>query len=77
MTSYSKYYNKKYNLVGPLFQGRYNAKYVTKEKGLKLVSEYIRSNPIKAGIVTEIECYKWYKGLSLEIENIEIERQWK
>jgi putative transposase len=71
MTSYSKYFNSRYNLVGSLFQGKYKSRYVTKEKGVEIVSEYIKQNPIKAGIVTEIECYKWYKELSLSSRNIE------
>lgn len=75
MTSYTKYFNKRYGLVGHLFQGNYKSRYVTKERGVKMVSEYIRGNPIKAGIVTQIECYKWYKELSLEAKNIDIIEQ--
>ena len=75
MTAYSKYINKKYNLVGRLFQDRYRTKFVTREKGLKMVSEYIRRNPIEAGLVTKIECYKWYGDLSLGREYTDIEEE--
>lgn len=42
---YSMYFNKKYNRVGPLFQGRYKAVFVEKENYLIYLSKYIHLNP--------------------------------
>ena len=75
MSSYSKYFNKRHNVVGHLFQSPYRSSYVSKEKGFSLLNEYIRNNPIKAGIVSNIECYKWYKGVSLSDANMDIEEE--
>ena len=72
MTAYSKYFNKKYNLTGRLFQSRYKTRFVTKENGFIMVNEYIKMNPVKAGLVTEVENYKWYENLSPGIKNIDM-----
>lgn len=73
MTAYAKYINKKYNLVGRLFQSPYKTRYVTEERGLKMVMEYIKQNPVEAGFVTEIDHYKWYQDLSLGGKKAHIE----
>lgn len=44
-TSYSMYFNKKYDRVGPLFQGVYKAILVTEEPYLLHLSRYIHLNP--------------------------------
>lgn len=44
-TSYSKYYNKKYERVGPLFQGRYKAEKISEPSTAAIVSRYIHLNP--------------------------------
>jgi putative transposase len=45
LTRYSKYFNKKYNRVGPLFQGRYKAVLVNNDRYLLHLSRYIHQNP--------------------------------
>lgn len=45
MTSYSMYFNKKYDRVGPLFQGRYLASRIDNDPYLHHVSRYIHRNP--------------------------------
>lgn len=45
MTSYSKYFNQKYNRVGPLFQSRYLASRITNDGYLLHISRYIHLNP--------------------------------
>ncbi len=67
-TSYSKYFNKKYNLVGSTFQRPFHARYVTKDRGFQLVSNYIRNNPVKAGMVSDAQYYRWYLECSLSLE---------
>lgn len=46
-TSYSKYFNKKNERVGPLFQGRFKAEHVNRDEYLKYLFAYIHLNPIK------------------------------
>lgn len=43
---YSYYFNKKYNRVGPLFQGRFKAILIKTEEQLKNVFVYVNTNPI-------------------------------
>ncbi len=45
MASYSMYFNKKYDRVGPLFQGRYLASHITSDVYLHHISRYIHRNP--------------------------------
>lgn len=46
---YAKYFNKKYNRVGPLFQGKYKAALVDKENYLLHLTRYIHLNPFEPG----------------------------
>lgn len=43
--TYCKYFNKKYNRVGSLFQGRFKAKIVRRDEYLLQLSKYIHLNP--------------------------------
>lgn len=63
-TSYTGYFNRRYERVGHLFQGRYKAVIVEKESHLLEVSRYIHLNPIRAGICNRPEDYPWssFKG---------------
>lgn len=59
--SYTKYFNTKYQRVGPLFQGVFKALHVESDEQLIHLSRYIHLNPvtgfmIKAG---ELRDYKW------------------
>lgn len=42
---YSMYFNKRHDRLGPLFQGRYKAKLITKDNYLLHLSRYIHLNP--------------------------------
>ena len=44
-TSYAKYFNKKYERVGHIFQDKFKAKMVTTDAYLLRVSAYIHNNP--------------------------------
>lgn len=59
LTSYSMYFNKKYDRVGPLFQGRFKSKLCDRETYFLGASRYISLNPIEAGIVEKLEDYPW------------------
>ncbi|BEP30332.1 transposase [Helicovermis profundi] len=65
--AYSKYFNKKYNRTGTIFDGRLSIRDVNnREYYLKLIC-YIAFNPVKANLVKNPNEYKW--GAHLEIVN--------
>lgn len=47
LTRYSAYFNKKYDRVGSLFQGRYKAVMVKDDRQLLILSRYIHRNPLE------------------------------
>lgn len=55
---YAQYYNRKYERVGYLFQGRYKSEIITDEVYLLSAFRYILNNPEKAGICRADE-YRW------------------
>ena len=57
--SYSKAINKKYSRVGSLFQGRYKASEITSESYYTRIITYIHQNPVVAGLVKNMEDYKY------------------
>lgn len=59
-SKYVKYFNKKYNRVGPLFQGIYKAVFIETEEQLLHVSRYIHLNPKEVlGKGKELIDYPW------------------
>lgn len=46
-TSYSMYFNKKYERSGSLFQGRFKARMVVSDEYMKYLYAYIHLNPVK------------------------------
>ncbi|NUO10520.1 MAG: transposase, partial [Candidatus Brocadia sp.] len=58
-TSYSVYFNRKYRRSGHLFQGRYKSILVGEESYWRGLSFYIHLNPVRAGMVKELEEYAW------------------
>ncbi len=53
MTSYSRYFNKKYLRVGPVFQSNFLASRITSDAYLWHVSRYIHLNPLDIGASPE------------------------
>ena len=47
LTGYTKFFNKKYDRVGPLFQSRFKAEHVDRDEYLKYLYAYIHLNPVK------------------------------
>ncbi len=45
--SYTRFFNTKYDRVGPLFQGTFKAKLIDNDEYLLQVSKYIHRNPLK------------------------------
>ena len=56
-TSYSKYFNKKYDRVGSLFQDQFKAVHIGSNEQLLWVSAYIHQNPAVSGLVKEPSTY--------------------
>ena len=57
--NYAIYFNRKYQRVGHLWQGRFKSWYVTDEAYLFTLMCYIEQNPLKAGIVKDIAHYPY------------------
>jgi putative transposase len=58
-TSYSMYFNKKYKRVGPIFQDSFKAVNVGNDEYLSWLSVYIHQNPSVAGLVWDLNQWKW------------------
>lgn len=66
-TSYSMYFNKKYERTGALFEGSFKAKHVDSDEYLKYLFAYIHLNPVKLlqpdwrerGIINPNEAYEY------------------
>jgi len=56
---YTQYYNRKYNVDGPLFRGRYKCILVDSDSYLLELVRYIHRNPLKAGLVEDLNDYDW------------------
>jgi len=56
---FSKYFNKKHNRVGSLFQDKFKAVRIYRNEQLLWTSLYIHENPLKAGLVHDLFSYKW------------------
>jgi len=58
-SQYTKLHNLKHRKDGALFRGRYKAILVDAENYLLRVSRYIHLNPIKAGLISHPNKYRW------------------
>ncbi|MEN6324895.1 MAG: transposase [Syntrophomonas sp.] len=72
--SYAYWYNLKYEHSGHVFQDRFKSENVEDDAYLITVIRYIHRNPIKAGIISRAEDYRWssakeYYGSKIEVEN--------
>jgi len=56
---YSIYFNKKYERVGHLWQGRFSSYYLYDDMHFWIVAKYIERNPIKAKMVKNVSEYKY------------------
>ncbi len=59
--SYTKYFNKKHERIGPLFEGTFKAVRIESEEQLTHTSRYIHLNPVSLFLIEpeELENYKW------------------
>jgi putative transposase len=57
--AYSQLFNRRHQLVGHVFQGRYKAILVQRESYLLELARYVVLNPVRAGIVTTPQAWPW------------------
>lgn len=58
-TKYAKYFNKRYDYQGHVFENRYGAQWIDSADYELDVSKYIHLNPLKASMVQNLEDYPW------------------
>jgi REP-associated tyrosine transposase len=56
---YTQRFNRVHHRDGPLFRGRYKAILVDAEEYFLSVVRYIHQNPLGAGVVSDIDRYRW------------------
>ncbi|WP_462410861.1 transposase [Neobacillus sp. Marseille-QA0830] len=56
---YAIYFNKRHELVGHVFEGRYKAKLIEDLHHFIVTSRYIHLNPVEANMVDSPELYPW------------------
>lgn len=59
LTRYARWYNTKYGRSGALIANRYKSKPIDVDEYFLSVVRYIHQNPVKAGIVVNIDGYQW------------------
>lgn len=73
--TYSQYFNKRYQRAGPLFQGRFKAKYLDTDPYLLQTSKYIHRNPLtltRPGRVVNVwSSYKQFADPSIKLTQID------
>jgi putative transposase len=57
--SYTAYFNKRYKLVGHLWQGRFESKVIVKDQYLLDCIQYIEYNPVRAQMAKAAGEYLW------------------
>ena len=57
--TYTQRFNRRHQIVGHLFQGRYKAILVQKDSHLLELSRYIVLNPLRAGSVEVLDEWRW------------------
>lgn len=56
---YTQAFNRRHRKVGHVFQGRYHAILVDKDRYLLELSRYIVLNPVRAKMVKDVQAYPW------------------
>jgi len=56
---YTQKFNRVHHRDGPLFRGRYKAILIDAEEYFQSVVGYIRQNPLRAGVLPDIDRYRW------------------
>jgi len=56
---YVRYINRSYNRSGTLWEGRFKSAIIDADNYLLPCSQYIEGNPVRAGLVKQVEAYRW------------------
>ena len=56
---YTQKFNRVHHRDGPLFRGRYKAIVIDGEEYFLSVVRYIHRNPLRAGVVSDLDRYRW------------------
>lgn len=56
---YTRYFNKRYNYIGHLFQAKYFSELIESDRQILEASRYVHLNPVRAQMVTRPEEYQW------------------
>lgn len=67
--SYTAYFNKKYNKVGHLWQGRFKMKVITKDQYLIDCIAYIEQNPVRSKLANNPREYEFSSYLERNLDN--------
>jgi hypothetical protein len=60
---YTQKFNRVHHRDGPLFRGRYKAILIDAEEYFQSVVRYIHQNPLRAGVLPDIDRYRWSSHL--------------
>ena len=72
-STYAQYFNKTYDRIGPLWQGRFKNWYIYNDGYLYILLRYIEQNPIKTQSAKNIGEYRYSSSWSiLNEQNIEL-----
>ena len=58
-SSYTNWFRNKHQVIGPIFQGRFKSILVDADHYALILSAYIHLNPLRAGIIRQLEDYPW------------------
>jgi len=58
-SSYANWFRNKHQVIGPIFQGRFKSILVDADNYALILSVYVHLNPLRAGIVRQLEDYPW------------------
>ncbi|MBI4037556.1 transposase [Candidatus Curtissbacteria bacterium] len=59
LNGYTKYFNRKYDRAGNLFEGRFKAVSVKDDELMLHISRYIHLNPLVAGLTEDVYGFPW------------------
>jgi len=69
--SYVRYFNKRHNRSGTLWEGRYKSSLIDSEAYLLTCMAYIDLNPVRAGLAESAEAFSWSSYKHLAGQNID------
>jgi len=64
-SNYARWWNHRHGKVGHVFQGRFTAQIVQQDGYALTLSRYVALNPVRAGLVTRPEDWRWSSYASL------------